>query len=50
MQKYNKPEMEIVNLEEIDVITTSGEDLKDDLITWGNMSQNINSTDVNLFR
>ena len=54
MQKYNKPEMEIINLTETDIISTSSfteePDTTEKLVTWGNMSQNVNSADVGLFR
>lgn len=50
MQKYTKVEIEIINLEEIDVIATSSEDIPETLITKGNMSKNINSANVYLFR
>lgn len=54
MKKYNKPEIQAISLEEIDVICTSsftdeGPE-KETLITWGTMSQNVSSDNVGLFR
>ena len=53
MNKYTKPEIEILDFAEVDVITTSGEGPEytpEKLITWGTMSQNVNSEGVALFR
>lgn len=53
MNKYTKPEIEILDFAEVDVITTSGEgpeNTPEKLITWGTMSQNVNSENVALFR
>lgn len=52
MHKYTKLEIEIINLEEVDAITTSvtteETDTHETLITKGNMVENYNS--VGLFR
>ena len=53
MNKYTKPEIEILDFAEVDVIATSGEEVEhtpENLITWGKRSQNVNSEDVALFR
>ena len=53
MKKYNKPELEIITISEVDVIQTSGTeetDTPEKLITWGTMSRNVNSGEVDLFR
>lgn len=54
MNKYTKPEIELLDFTEVDVIaTSSGEEpvyTPEKLITWGNMSRNVNSEDVELFR
>lgn len=54
MNKYTKPEIEILDFAELDVIaTSSGEEVEhtpEKLITWGKMSQNVNSEAVALFR
>ncbi len=53
MNKYTKPEIEILDFAEVDVIATSGEEpvnTPEKLITWGTMSRNVNSEDVALFR
>ncbi len=53
MQKYTKPEIEINDFTQVDVIATSGEGPEytpEKLITWGDMSQNFDSEKVGLFR
>ena len=51
MKKYTKPEIEVFNFAEVDVIATSSLETEtpEKLITWGNMSRNINSEDGALF-
>ena len=54
MKKYTKPEMNVIEIENIDIISTSEIDVEQDapetLITKGGMVQNFNSEDVGLFR
>lgn len=50
MNKYTKPEIEINDFTQVDVIATSTADTPEKLITWGDMSQNFDSENVGLFR
>ncbi len=50
MNKYTKPEIEINDFTQVDVIATSTADTPEKLITWGNMTNNFDSGDVNLFK
>ena len=50
MNKYTKPEIEIVDFTQVDVIATSSGEIPEKLITLGDMSQNFDSENVGLFR